>query len=530
MATITGTILPDLLIGTDAADILLPYGVGGNDDPDTVSGGDGADLYDLSEPIGEDPVHRYLIDDNGLDGAEDTIDGTGSLVTSASLGYKGFTTAVHVGKSLIIMTPGEPDRYHDPGHPSYEITIADHYGGEQVEWLNAGGTMYYLPTGTKGSANADLMAGRNIRDKLLGKGGDDYITGNGGDDLIRAGKGNDHVLGGEGDDDLRGQKGNDWIYGGIGNDTADGGDDADYIYMEAGDDVASGGAGNDLLYGQDGDDQLNGGADRDMMSGGHGNDTMQGGTGGDTYRYGYDVDQLSTMIDAGHDVIHDDGDVAAWDNYDRIELFGFYGQSDGSSLESYARLSFARDGLDMHITTNSGLGSIHVTDQFGPGRTAIEQLEFNGGSWTPIQFKFLDGNKVNIGDDRVYSNGQGGEWNEVIFGTDGADEVFGNSGTNFIWLGAGADTLIYKEADPENWYGTGGGACNDIVEDFDIAQDVMDFSEVAGTSMGNLALSSNTDGDARVYWDSGDIEIADIVIELRGVSVDQLTADHFVFG
>ncbi|MCA0872878.1 hypothetical protein LCL97_18765 [Seohaeicola saemankumensis] len=530
MATITGTITRDVLTGTAGNDTLLPYGVGPNDPPDLVSGGNGRDRYDLREPIGQDPVHRYVIDDNGSDGATDRILNAGALIHTASLGYKGFTQALHDGDDLIIVTPSKPHRFRDPARPSYEITITDHFDGEAVEWLQAGGTHYRLPDGTIGTGHADLMAGTHGDDILSSRGGDDYVTGNRGHDDIDSGSGNDTVLGGAGRDTIRAGSGNDWVYGGAARDTIHGNGGQDFIYAETGNDHAHGGAGNDFIYGQDGNDHLYGGSGQDLLSGGDGNDRLFGGAGGDTYRYGYDVDALGTNAPAGHDVIFDRGETPSYLDYDRIELFGYYGPSDGTSWGAYARLSFARVGDDMVITSDNGAGSITVRDQFGPLNHFIEELHFNAGYWTPLRFRIVDGARTDIGDDRRYSGYEGGEWNEILFGTDGDDAVFGNSGTNFIWLGGGADTLIYKEADPEIWQGSGGGACNDIVMDFDIAEDVMDFSEIDGLTLADLIISDNAAGNATVYWDSGDFEISDISIELRGVTAATLTEDHFVFG
>lgn len=530
MATITGTTATDTLIGTAGNDTLLPYGVGANDTPDIVSGLNGRDIYDLREPVGQNPVHRYIIDDNGTDGAVDRITGAGDLVQSASLGYRGFTTALHDGDDLLIVTPSKPYRFRDPSEPSYQITIVDHYDGEAVEWIEAGGIAYRLPTGALGSGVADLMAGSNLDDVLYGRGGNDYLTGNGGHDTLAGGSGDDYLFGGNGRDRLDGNRGSDWIYGGKGGDLINAGSDGDFVYAEDGNDRARGQGGNDYLYGQDGNDRLDGGAGQDMLSGGRGDDRLFGGADGDTYRYGYDVDALGSMDVAGHDMIFDKGEAATYDNYDRIELFGYCGPSTGSAAQAYARLSFDRVGQDMLMLSDGGAGSITVRKQFGATRHFIEELHFNAGYWTPLRFKIADGAHTDIGDDRTYRFGEGGEWNEVLFGTDGDDQVYGNSGTNFIWLGAGADTLIYKEADPQSLFGSGGGACNDIVMDFDAAKDVMDFTEVKGATFADLTIADNARGDATLAWDSGTWEISDIHIELRGVSAAELSSDNFTFG
>ncbi|MFT7593364.1 MAG: Ca2+-binding RTX toxin-like protein [Paracoccaceae bacterium] len=388
--------------------------------------------------------------------------------------------------------------------------------------------LYYLPTGNLGTINNDIMAGTLLDDVRRAGAGDDYLTGNDGNDRLVGGTGADYLLGGTGNDKLNGQADDDHIYGGTGHDIANGGRGFDFLYLDEGNDIGRGGADNDYIYGQNGNDRLVGGTGQDMLSGGRGDDTMIGGAGGDTYRYGYDLDNLGTMRDAGHDVINDKGDAATWNNFDRIELFGYYGPGDGSAADAYARLSFDKVGDDMVITTADGAGSVTVLNQFGRNKFAIEELHFNAGYWEPKQFKILDSAKTDIGDDRRTNS----DFNEVLFGTDADDLIFGGSGSNLIWLGDGADTLIYKESDPAvHFYGTGGGSVNDIVEDFDITMDQMDFREVGtATSISNLLIVDNGVGNATVNWYSGDIEIANIFIELRGVTAADLTVDHFAFG
>lgn len=530
MATITGSPTSEILVGTAGDDLLLPYGVATGEGPDTVSGGDGVDTYDLREGIGSNPVHRYVIDDNGTDGAIDRIDHAGELFHSASLGYSAYATAERVGDDLVIVTPSKPHRFRDPAQPSYEIRIVDHFAGEQVEWFDAGGVLYYLPSGTTGTANADIMAGTRLSDDLSGLGGADFMTGNNGHDRLDGGDGNDTLFGGRGRDTLLGGADNDRIYAGEVRDSVAAGDGNDWVYGEDGNDRIDGGAGSDYLYGQDGKDRIDGGDGQDLLSGGDGNDRLFGGAGGDTYRYGYDVDALGSNAPAGHDIIRDVGEAPSYDDFDRIELFGYYGPSTGDAAEAFARLSFQRDGNNMVMTSDDGAGSITVRGQFGAARFAIEELHFNAGYWTPLRFKIVDGARTNIGDDRSYNAYEGGEWNEILFGTDAADDVFGNSGTNFIWLGGGADTLIYKEADPSYYYGSGGGACNDIVMDFDLTEDVMDFTEIDGVSLASLTIATNAAGNATIHWNSGTWEVSDIFIELRGITASDLTADHFVFG
>ncbi len=525
MTTISGTTGTDSLIGTSGDDIFIPYGVTTYGAPDYMSGGDGADTYQLTDSYGASDIHRYIIDDAGTDGATDTITGAGALVYSGTLGYAGYATAVRVGDDLIINTPYRPGSFRDAAKPAYEITVTGHYAGTGVEFAQFGGVSYALATTDTGSSVADLLAGTNGKDVLRGLGGDDYISANDGNDKVYAGAGNDIVRGGNGRDRIFGGDGDDYLFGQDGNDVVKGQAGNDTIKLGSGNDRGIGGAGNDYIYGQDGDDILKGGGGDDMLSAGRGNDQLFGGRGADTYRIGYDLDGLGSLSDMGHNIIHDKGQASGAGSLDTIEIFGLYGPSSGGSADAFARMSFDTSGLDMVLSLDGGASSVTVQEQFGADRYGIETIQLNAGYWQPITFQILDGAKVNIGDDR------GGLeiYNEVLFGTDGNDLIFGAGGTNFIVSGGGSDTIIFKEVDPQPSSGMGGGASNNIVEDFDTAFDHLDFSEIAGLTMGGLTITEDAEGDAHIAWYSGTFEIADVFIELRGVGMAELTPDLFIF-
>ena len=528
MATIIGTTSNDTLVGTSGDDIFLAYGITGLQSPDWMSGGNGNDIYDLREAIGNDPVHHYIIDDNGTDGGADRIENAGALIHITSNGYVGFTSAIRDGDDLIIVTPYKPHQFRDPALPSYEITIIDHYAGEAVETLVAGGVTYTLASGSIGGAAADIMAGTNFDDVYKGKGGDDYMVANDGNDQLFGGAGDDYLFGGAGNDILKGNAGDDIIYAGVGNDVVKGGSGTDQIYLEAGNDKGIGGAGDDFLYGQEGNNRLVGSAGWDTLSGGTGNDVMIGGADGDIYRYvGYDVIAGDASTAVGHDTIIERGEAVTYGNVDILQLLGFSGSS---SNEAFSRIGFERNGQNMKIVLDGGTGSVTVRNQFGAERFVLEELHLADSFLAPFQFKIRDGAKDAIGDDRGSTNAAGGQWNEVLFGTDGDDRFFGDSGVNFYWLGGGSDTLIYKETGPFFVPGGGGGPVSDHVMDFDIAMDAMDFSEITNITMADLLIGENSDGHATIDWASPDTqEISNIHIELRGVTAVELTADHFIF-
>ena len=526
MTEFIGTTLADILSGSADSDTFISYGTGAATDWDTLIGGDGGDVYDLRR--GDASFYNFIIDDQGGDGAIDTMINVGRLYQSASLGYQAWASVERIDDDLIIDTPSKPHRFRDPAEPSYHIEVKDHFAGAGVEFMVSGGVTYALAAGDTGSDVADIVAGARTADRLTAKDGDDWVFGNNGKDTLLLGNGDDTGFGGRGQDTIRGHAGNDRLDGGDGGDRLYGGSGHDQVIGGNGNDRLAGGSGNDRLQGDAGNDKLYGGAGQDNLNGGAGDDFMSGGKDGDVYRIAVGSETESW----GHDSIRDNGNPASWNNKDIIELAGYYGPSSGSSSDAYARLHFTREGDDMLLSSDNGLSTLRVERMFhaDADRYFIEELQFNAGYWTELHFQILDGAATDIGDDRSYSvPGYTGDLNEILFGTDGNDQIFGNSGTNFIWTGQGADVLVYKENDPQILYGYGGGLSLDIVEDFDITNDRLDFSEINGLTLASLSIAEDAGGDATVYWNSGDFEISSIYIELRDVAMDDVTADLFIF-
>ncbi|MDF1715541.1 MAG: calcium-binding protein [Antarcticimicrobium sp.] len=528
MATITGTTGTDVLSGTPGDDLFQTDGTDVAGEADILSGLDGADTYFASGGT----YRAYVIDDRGADGARDAIIGAGAMYHSASLGYQGWATASRLGDDLIIHLPHRPYRFHKPGLPSYDFTIVDHYAGTGVETLEAGGVVFRLATEEMGSAEADIMAGGRTADDLRARGGDDFVFGNAGNDRLRTGTGDDVAFGGRGRDKLLLGSGDDRAFGGGGRDVISGQTGHDWIDGEAGNDVLRGGGGNDWLIGGDGRDRLVGDSDDDFLDGGAGDDVLIGGDGADTYI----VSAYGDAGEAGLDRIIDRGTAGSWSSHDVIDLRGIYGPSGGSVAETFAALRFARSGNDMVMEVKAGDGAhVTVVNMFKEGqhdKFFIEELSINGAYWSPMTFMFLDGAVTEIGDDRSIFLTYGAKMNEILFGGAGGDQIFGGTGTNFIWTGGGRDVLIYKVGDGESLGSYGGGVSRDIVEDFDITRDRLDFTEVAkdiSAGFADLVIGSDADGDATIYLDTGNWEVADISIELRGVDAGDVTADLFLF-
>ena len=213
--TITGTNLVDRFAAST-----------GND---TLRGGAGADVYQLTSSSGQD-----VLDDNGNAAAgEDTLRlGPGLSVANVAF--------LRSGNDLVVRDATGANR----------MLVASHYSGDGIERVEfSDGTVWgradidaHLTSELTDAA--DVFTGTAGADTILGKGGNDSISGVGGDDYIDGGAGNDTLRGGDGNDLLVGGAGLDLLYGDAGADTFDGRSDSAR-------DIMSGAAGSDTyLFGR----------------------------------------------------------------------------------------------------------------------------------------------------------------------------------------------------------------------------------------------------------------------------------------
>ncbi len=525
MASILGTTGDDTLLGTPLDDTLTSFG-----GADYLSGGDGADIYALSQGSGGSTA---TIEDLGTDGAADTITGGRGLYASASLGYQSWATAERIGDDLIIILPGKPHRFRKPGYGPLNIDIVDHFADGEVEYLEAGGVTYRLAASMTGSNENDIVGGTRFRDIIKTFDGNDFVYAGQGNDKVVTGVGNDTVFGGDGRDFLRTDAGNDRVFGGAGNDVVISGAGDDWIEAGDGNNRVIAGAGNDYVYSGVGNDTIKGAGGFDTITGFDGDDLLIGGAHGDTYRFGYDREALGSTDHWGHDTVTDLGSRARYDaaagrfSNDILEFHGLYGPSSGNMQDAIAAIQTARMGDDMVISTMDGRSSVTVTNQFvtGTHKYYIEEIVFSAGYWEDPLFRVVSGEHTNIGDDR----GGAALYNEFLFGTAGADQIFSDTGYDLIWTGAGADTLIYKESDPVPFSHASANVVSDTVMDFDVTLDRFDFSEIPGLTFADLTIGEDADGDAIISWSSGDVAVANIHIELRGVAMADVTEDLFNF-
>ncbi|WP_218044791.1 DUF5801 repeats-in-toxin domain-containing protein, partial [Kiloniella majae] len=246
---------------------------------------------------------------------------------------------------------------------------------------------------------------------------------------------------GDGDDFYENQTDSaDHVTAGIGNDTIKVGGGIDVVYGGEGEDHIEGGNGNDIIFGGDDDDILRGGNGQDLLKGDDGDDELDGGNDKDTLFGGIGNDEL----EGGN------GNDTLLGGIGNDELSGgndndyLYGEEDNDTLE---------------------------------GGNGLDQLFGGSGS------DYLSG----------------GNGNDFLYGQDGEDILIGGNDDDTLIGGDDADTFVFSLRGTDQ----GGLFGQDVVTDFNAAEDVLKFTDVIDTGASDLdiddlnaAISSVTDNGA----------------------------------
>ena len=226
------------------------------------------------------------------------------------------------------------------------------------------------------------------------------------------------------------------------------------------------GPGDDAIRGNGADNDLRGGSGDDVIRGSSGDDELEGGRGRDR-------------------VLGGSGDDRLW------------GQEDDDTVKGGS----GRDRLE----GNSGRDKL-------VGGTGDDELR--GGS----------------GDDRLYAGDgddelRGGSGEDRLKGGEGRDRLKGGNGRDYLEGGEGKDQL--KGSDGADLFVFGRNFGRDTVRDFDGSEgDRMDLSGVSAIrSFGDLIEDHIRERGDRIVIRGGE----DGAIKLKGVEVDDLLADHFLF-
>ena len=421
------------LSGGSSTDYL--YGNGGND---TISGNNGNDfLYggtgndDITGGNGDDWLEGGAGNDNMEGGANndiymytsglDTIDetsGTDELRFIEGWEASDLTFARNVGATNdMVITINGFNT----------ITIEDQFTSSgQIETIrffdNSTITLSGLSVTTHGNSSANTISG-----VLYGASLNDIIYGYGGNDTLNGGDGDDMLYGGDGDDTLNGNDGNDLLDGGAGNDTI------------------SGGAHNDIIVYSSGVDVV-----KDIHGG---TDTLRMGAGIDVNAISFSnvsTSDTKITVTASVDEVTVENLRSGTTNY-RIEFVEF---ADGfvTSLHDYASW--------VNGTASNDLISYTSADETILGKGGNDTIIAGGGA---------DDVHGGVGNDDI--SGDGG--NDLLHGGDGDDILKGGDGLDTLYGGAGEDTFVFQSASAFNNV--------DVIKDFDVANDIIDLTDVLGS-------------------------------------------------
>lgn len=292
------------------------------------------------------------------------------------------------------------------------------------------------------SGFAAVLSGGDGNDTLVGTSASDIFDGGAGADKITGGAGAADTIDyrsrtapitvtlGTGADGEAGEGdavGTDveFAAGGAGDDTIIGSNSiVNHLYGFGGNDTVNGLSGSDVLYGGDGDDAIDGSANNDAIHGEAGNDSLIGNAGLDDLRGAEGDDTLLGGDDADHLDGGDGNDVH--DGGDKADTF-----------------NTAQTGAD---TFDGGLNGTGVNNDL------IEWADLTAGISVSQDGVADDGPQ---GDDNVvnFEVVKGTEFDDVLTGSDGVNNLYGRGGNDVLRGLGGADYLVGGDGDDQLFAG-----------------------------------------------------------------------------
>ncbi|MEJ8562320.1 DUF4214 domain-containing protein [Yoonia sp. GPGPB17] len=477
---INGGVSNDTLNGGDGHDTLR----GGADD-DQLDGGTGADTYIWSRGDGNDVINDTGTDVLALDHL--VFDDVASTEVDVRMTFSG---------AMVIEVPGANGG---------RVEVLGQFGGgtrgiERVTFADG-------ITWTSDNLVASLM--------LNGSPGDDQITGTLMGDMLSGGAGTDMLFGSEGDDIIAGGAGDgDLLRGGLGDDTYmfNRGDGRDII-DESSFTVTEGGV-TTIQYDDEGlATKYNPPSGKGAVTGLH------------TWIHDTKTNATVAAREGGFDTVQFGPDIGIAD----LIITNEETSTNGNEIFPDRRIDF-----DTFINFIDGSGAISQQDQltvrnFGDSKFTVDEIKFESEYVIELEtFPFsLTGNSSLLGltGDAADNNlTTAGGWvtglagNDIIVGlADNRDFINGGSGDDTLTGGQTSrrdvylsDYFIFNEDDG-----------NDIITDFEVGHDTIIF-DIEGMVFSDLTIETSSAG-AVVRYDGDDS------ITLNGVTVGQLTQDHFDF-
>jgi len=243
---------------------------------------------------------------------------------------------------------------------------------------------------------------------------------------------------------------------------------------------ASGGGGNDKITGNDIDNDLRGNAGNDVISGGGGNDLLVGGAGKDTLTGGGGGDTFGYMLASDSGVGANRDVITDFAEGDRIDLTAAGGRTFiGNQL-------FSGTAGQVRVVTLTGQTIVEL-DKNGDrladfqleltGEHVLDRLDFVGLAGVPTEgadelFGTSGSDTINAlgGNDSLFGFAGG----DTLNGGSGDDVLVGGLGRDFLTGGAGADIFRVDSFQDSQ------GSTRDKLMDFQPGVDKIDLSALGG--------------------------------------------------
>jgi Ca2+-binding RTX toxin-like protein len=286
------------------------------------------------------------------------------------------------------------------------------------------------------------------------------------------------LIGGSAGDQLTADDHNDRIEGRGGNDTLNAGRGEDYVDGGEGDDSVYAGAGNDIVIGGDGSDVINSGSGSDIIH----------LTGISCHASGYVAFNVSSDTQVGTQA--------------RINLEGLLrieAVTDGGADADIVQLSDEGNAFFLHDAYSGFHSSVALTEDYFGNQSAarfanIEEIRGMGGD------DIIDLTSPDYSLAGVAMTIDGGEGNDVIWGSDANENISGGNGDDTIFGGIGMDVLTGGlGADAFEFTRT---STNTSVTDFDASEgDTLRFYNAGGAAFDASSATLTTTGIQISYTD-----------------------------
>lgn len=428
------------------------------------------------------------------------------------------------------------------------------YAADVADGKMSGRDANSVASGDTLAAGAPAVGGENL---FPGDENDNLIIGTANKDVIWGNEGDDVAFGLQGADDLFGGKGSDILFGGSGGDELHGDDENDFLYGDAGADLIYGGFGNDVLVGGSGNNRLEGGEGDDLFYGGSQNDHFDGGWGNDTVSFEYadgpatvdlGIDGKPQYTGHGYDTFFIIDNLIGSDYGDYLRGTAGRNRIEGGAGSDTIDGGWGNDVL-VGDEGNDWIIGGHGNDYYigGAGEDTASFIGSDYGVTVDLSLPLVAQN-TGQGIDTFFGveNVAGSALNDVIQGSNVANDLLGNEGGDWLWGRSGHDSLFGGDGDDilggglgndalfggdgadAFWYGNDNlGLGDDFIYDFENGEDKIYFVDTPGiSSFSDITLENVGDTIVVVHFSNNPFGGS---VTLVDVNQNQIGSDDFVF-